>query len=113
VPLQDRLRNPGQGIEALLSAVYTEPNLFASLRRVLDDNFYATAPGKDPILPSRYEGDDIASAYLKNTPLLLLFEAPIPFGLPAPVRFEHHWIVAGTGHGKSQTLQYLVANDLP
>ncbi|MCP4185412.1 MAG: DUF87 domain-containing protein, partial [Hyphomicrobiales bacterium] len=27
-------------------------------------------------------------------------------------RFEHHHIVAGSGHGKTQTLQYLIAKDL-
>ena len=34
--------------------------------------------------------------------------------LPLPVRFEHIRIVAGSGHGKTQLLQYLIAtHDLP
>ena len=32
--------------------------------------------------------------------------------IPQSARFEHHWIVAGSGHGKTQTLQYLIGQDL-
>jgi hypothetical protein len=45
--------------------------------------------------------------------LARLFDGAIPFTIPTRTRFEHHHIVAGSGHGKTQTLQYLIANDLP
>ncbi|NIQ93742.1 MAG: hypothetical protein GWN87_05690, partial [Desulfuromonadales bacterium] len=35
----------------------------------------------------------------------------MPFGLPLRTRYEHHWILAGTGHGKSQTIQHLLLQD--
>ena len=64
--------------------------------------------------PSRYDGtpEEIARGYLRGTPFEHLFDTRIPFRIPDDVRFEHHWIVAGSGHGKTQTLQYLIAQDL-
>lgn len=47
-----------------------------------------------------------------GTPMrdLLLCEVPLP--IPEETRFEHMHIVAGTGHGKTQTLQHLIVQDL-
>ena len=42
-----------------------------------------------------------------------LLNQSVPFQIPTKTRFEHTHIIAGTGHGKSQTLQYLIAEDLP
>jgi hypothetical protein len=55
---------------------------------------------------------EIAETYLGGTPFVDLFLCPIPFTIPEHVRFEHTHIVAGTGHGKTQTLQHLIAHDL-
>lgn len=33
--------------------------------------------------------------------------------IPINTRFEHQWIVAGSGHGKSQTIQQLISIDIP
>jgi hypothetical protein len=55
---------------------------------------------------------DLVEAYLGGTPLTRLFAGSVNFTIPEAVRFEHQHIIAGTGHGKSQTLQYLIANDL-
>lgn len=54
-----------------------------------------------------------AEAYLAGTPLLEFLKTPVPFVIPEQSRFEHHWIVAGSGHGKTQTLQHLISCDLP
>jgi hypothetical protein len=54
----------------------------------------------------------MAETYLARTPLLGLFLCPIPFSIPDDIRFEHTHIVAGTGHGKTQTLQHLIVGDL-
>src|SRR4051812_8068470 len=38
---------------------------------------------------------------------------PPPLGIPDSSRFEHTMLLAGSGHGKTQTLQHLIASDLP
>lgn len=50
--------------------------------------------------------------YLNSTPMLDLFDYEVPIQIPQEVRFEHQHIVAGTGHGKTQTLQHHILNDL-
>jgi Type IV secretion-system coupling protein DNA-binding domain len=40
------------------------------------------------------------------------FALPVPIPIPAEIRFEHTHIVGGTGHGKTQLLQYLIMDDL-
>jgi DNA helicase HerA-like ATPase len=37
---------------------------------------------------------------------------PLPFEIPLEKRFEHHWIVAPPGAGKSTTLQHFIMRDL-
>ncbi len=44
-----------------------------------------------------------------NFPLLY---TPIPIAVAEASRWEHHWIVAATGHGKTQTLSSLILDDL-
>ncbi len=55
---------------------------------------------------------NLIETYLNGTPLneLLNFRVPVP--IPLSTRFEHHHIVAGSGHGKTQTLQHLILHDL-
>ena len=71
-------------------------------------------PKKAYVLPGecKLEGRDLIFAYLENTPLLPVFLVDVPQYIPDSVRFEHTHIVAGTGHGKTQTLQYLISGDL-
>jgi Type IV secretion-system coupling protein DNA-binding domain len=40
------------------------------------------------------------------------FQISVPIPIPAEIRFEHTHIVGGTGHGKTQLLQYLIMDDL-
>ena len=54
----------------------------------------------------------LTDLYTGNTILRGLFALPIPLSVPDEVRFEHTHIVGGTGHGKTQLLQYLIARDL-
>ena len=49
--------------------------------------------------------DEMIETYLAGTPFFDLMYTPLPFSLPERARFEHHWIVAGSGHGKTQALQ--------
>src|SRR5581483_6942550 len=55
---------------------------------------------------------EMVAAYLGGTPLAAFVELSLPFALPLETRFEHMHIVGGAGHGKTQTLQHLIATDL-
>ena len=50
--------------------------------------------------------------YLDGTPFLDFLQINLPFAIPEDSRFEHMHIVAGSGHGKTQTLQNLILSDL-
>lgn len=67
---------------------------------------------KLPTRQSSLPDAKIAEAYLGGTPLIDLIDIPLKIDLPQATRFEHHHIVAGSGHGKTQTLQHLILNDL-
>lgn len=54
----------------------------------------------------------LIEAYLQGTPFLPFFHSPLPFAIPFPARFEHTHVVGGTGHGKTQLLQFLINHDL-
>ena len=70
---------------------------------------------KRPLMvPTKQRGAsprDLVELYLQGTPIADLFKLSWPVSIPQSARFEHHWIVAGSGHGKTQTLQYLIAQD--
>lgn len=48
--------------------------------------------------------------YLAHTPFTALFSTSIPFAIPRKVFTEHGAIFAPSGHGKTQTLQNLIAS---
>jgi Type IV secretion-system coupling protein DNA-binding domain len=54
----------------------------------------------------------MARLYLNQTPFENFWLNPIPFSIPEKTRFEHMHLVAGSGHGKTQTLQNLILSDL-
>ncbi len=71
--------------------------------------------GKTVVTPTGSEGasnHELAATFLKATPLMAFFSTPVPFAIPLNVRFEHTHILAGSGHGKTQTLQHLILGDL-
>lgn len=127
VPVMDTLPAMGSAVEALILPFYgaevRNAGLFAALKEQFERNQhdasdvpYVPTLHESPklITPRDHKGapQAIAWEYLKYTGFEDLFRADIPFEIPDSVRFEHHWIVAGSGHGKSQTLQYLIAHDL-
>ncbi len=101
-----------------------EVGLFPKLADRLDRNLVAVSGGnpadpgsftRQPKLPSQSDEKDPAKlvhSYLSGTPLSAIFDQSVLYTIPQPVRFEHQHIVAGSGHGKTQTLQYLIASDL-
>jgi hypothetical protein len=55
---------------------------------------------------------EIAATFLSGTPFAEFFMADVPFRIPEKSRFEHMHILAGTGHGKTQTIQHLLTADI-
>jgi len=55
---------------------------------------------------------ELVDTYLGGTPFRDLLLTPVAFQLPMSARFQHHWIVAPPGTGKSTALQFLIARDL-
>jgi hypothetical protein len=126
--LLQSLGDVGQTTEQIFGVAFAEEvadlGLFTRLRDRLERNLVAASGGnpaspasfnRAPKLPSQADAKDptqLVSSYLGGTPLLTLFDQTLDFTIPTKTRFEHHHIVAGSGHGKTQTLQYLIAHDL-
>lgn len=126
-PLYTYVKNVPKLIHQIIATVFASDlasdRLFADLRdqlliniasasRIPVEERYTT--NKTFLMPEDKGGDDgeLLIAYLRGTPFLELFLVEIPLCIPEAVRFEHTHIVAGTGHGKTQTLQFLIAGDL-
>ncbi len=86
-------------------------NHFKALREHLDANLTKTNR-TNPVYPRDYKGDDVVEMYLSGTLLKELFTLKTAFTIPEDRRFEHMHMVAGSGHGKTQTMQYFIAKDL-
>jgi hypothetical protein len=103
----------GQAVQNVIAPFFADNdyNHFKRLRERIDANLSRTHRTQ-PIFPSDYKGDDVVDTYLAGTRLKDLFQLRTPFEIPENSRFEHMHIVAGSGHGKTQTLQYFLARDL-
>jgi hypothetical protein len=123
VPLAAVARNLPAVVMDTIVPFYSEAaikhRLFVDLRKQLDLNLHELSnvplDQKDSprlVMPEKYKGTNLIGDYLDNTPLRSLFEAPATISIPDERRFEHMHIVAGTGHGKTQTLQRLILGDL-
>jgi hypothetical protein len=101
-----------------------EAHLFEPCRDIFDSNILR-ASGLPPearferaprvILPTESrlrEPSTLVDAYLQGTPFQELLYRPLPFAIPFPARFEHTHIVGGTGHGKTQLMQFLIHHDI-
>ena len=126
--LLESIGNLGTVTQSMLGVAFAEElaerGLLARLSDRLERNLIAASGGnpadprgfsRAPRLPEQFDAkspEQLVTTYLGGTPLLPLFDQTLDFTIPAKARFEHHHIVAGSGHGKTQTLQYLIANDL-
>ena len=126
-PVVDLLDQPALAVENLLGALshddIEQHALFEPLITTINDNLF-NASGiryedrgtsrKPLILPtkSREPAPHLPEIYLSGTPFLKIFEAEVSIDVPDETRFEHAHVVAGTGHGKTQLFQYLIAKDL-
>lgn len=67
---------------------------------------------KLPTALSNVSPDTMIENYLAGTPFEGLLNLTVPIHIPNDTRYEHHHIVAGSGHGKTQTIQSLILHDL-
>jgi hypothetical protein len=113
VSVSQFLEPVGPSIEAIIAPFYRDTGYihFKALRERLDQNFERTHR-TNPVFPRDYRGTDAVETYLSGTRLKELFAVRTPFEIPETARFEHVHIVAGSGHGKTQTMQYFIARDL-
>jgi len=128
-PLIHLLGTPGVVIEEMFREYFDPAVLEAETFQYTTDQLRANiiaASGGDPAAPETFtktpvqpsasgitDPVQLANTYLDGTPLLPLLDQTVPFAIPAAARREHHHICAGTGFGKTQTLQYLINEDLP
>jgi hypothetical protein len=92
----------------LFSPLAIELHLFSDLRQQIQCNANLLNIAK----PSEYKGVDPIHDILHGTPLEDIFRARIPFDVSIARRLEHTAIVAGSGWGKTQLLQTIIADDL-
>lgn len=115
VEVVDLLHRPAELIEQMMLSFYTEDlkrtKLFEVLRSHFDE-LYQEANEVYPTEAVKLSPQKLIDTYLAGTPLAPLFRNSIPFTIPEASRFEHCMIVAGTGHGKTQTLQSMILDDL-
>ena len=127
VKLMDVIPNFGQAIGNFISAYYSnnaiKSQLFVDLREQIDRNMHElsgipfTEENKGStklILPHDYKGtpQEIVRGYLRNTPLEEIFECRVSFTPPEETRFEHSWLCAGSGHGKTNAISTMIEHDL-
>lgn len=102
--------------ETVAVLIYTAVETFEDGRAMLpnvtkrlDENYTF----QKEVAPRDYNGDDVITAYLKGTPLARMAEMVFDESIEIPhhLRNQHHAIVAGTGHGKTQCLQQMLLAD--
>lgn len=107
------VREPSSLLLSSPSSTEFEPVLLSDLNLPLFQ-FDSAMRKHDPKLPSvRILGQPEERRPFKDTPLGVLSLLNVAPSISLASRFEHHWICAGTGHGKTQTLQYMISEDLP
>lgn len=125
VPLLSLLRDPRDTVAKIMGTLYRNDLAEAGLFTTVQDQFYRNVCHASGVLPEAEQRKPLVSAdqselppqelvetYLKDTPFLDLLRTPIPFVIPEAVRFEHTHVLAGSGHGKTQTLQQLILSNL-
>ena len=119
IPLIDAVPRVAEPTHDVAISFYTdeikELHLFDDLKRQLDQNdWIASGRSGNYVRPWEYPGSprEIVSAYLRDTPLLQLFDQQLPFVLPDEARFSGHWILSPPGRGKTTLLHAMVMEDI-
>ena len=111
--------DPGQTRPASSKASFARSTRSSSPRspkRYIDNTYRISGVprgkyAKPPKLDEPHHLDD-PSPFLEGTPFAGILATPLPVDIPPEARTSHHWIVAGTGAGKTTALQYFIAKDL-
>jgi hypothetical protein len=125
VPLICVLPDPGLVVDSVIGTIWA-PNLIdLGLFTTVSERIYANAcqfsgvpldgtSKKSLVNPRDAElpPESLVRTYFAGTPFEKLLLTPVPLHIPERVRFEHTHVIGGTGHGKTQLLQHLIANDL-
>jgi hypothetical protein len=125
VPLLSLLSNPGVMVDKIIGTLCAGPLVDAGLFTEFQTRSYENQcrvskinPYEESRRPLVYACDcelppeELIQAYLGGTPFAELFKIQVPFELPQQTRFEHHWIIGGTGHGKTNAIGNLLIDDL-
>jgi hypothetical protein len=91
---------------------FYQGDYFQSFRRFFDSKMEAAGKNGQQLFPQDYPYDDVIDVYLTGTPLKKLFNIDVPFAIPEKYRTHHHFILGGSGHGKTQCLQHYIARDV-
>jgi hypothetical protein len=124
VPLVTLMRDPGGTVDKIIGTLLKEELVNAGLFTTLQERLYENTCIASGVLPDKEQRKpfitadeselppiELVETYLKGTPFVDLLLAPVPFHIPMSARFQHHWIVAPPGTGKSTALQFLLARD--
>ncbi len=123
IPLMHSLHEPKLFVQNIIGSFASDElnsrGIFCPIGELLHANICAvngrTEKNEKPYaLPtdSKLPLDEIVSTYLKGTPLVELFNTPIPLKLTFEDRFNHMHIVGGTGAGKTTLIENLIRHDL-
>jgi hypothetical protein len=127
VSIIDVCSRPAEAVERTMATMYdddvTRAGLFNQVRQRLDDNLLRVSGltraeahrARSVVTPSTAKDiapREVAATFLSGTPFAEFFLADVPFRIPQKSRFEHMHILAGTGHGKTQTIQHLLTADI-
>ena len=127
VSIIDVCGRPAEAVERTMATMYDDDvvnaGLFNFVRRRFDDNLCRVSGvtreeasrSRSLVLPTTARDlapREIAASFLAGTAFAEFFLADVPFRIPEKSRFEHMHILAGTGHGKTQTIQHLLTADI-
>lgn len=105
VPFSD-----AESLTEFIVQLYRFDDLFIDLKHQLSENADEVDPKKFT-LPSEYKGQNVNWTYLKDTPLLDVFDSYVPYYIDPLMRFEHMWLVAPPGQGKSNAMKSFISRD--
>jgi len=126
VRLLDLLPDPKTAVENVMGAAF-QPNGGATLLKGLQAQHEETLAriakktveqlNRNPYALPKPSTDPrpaltVAEDFLGGSPFLRILLAEATYSLPPESRLEHMHLLAGSGHGKTQTLQSLIAADL-
>lgn len=109
------LAPPGRFVEALVRPLTS--GQFPTFAARYEENVTALsdAPRGKGARPPRNVAPhmfDNPAPFLAGTAFENILSVALPIAFPQALRMSHHWIVAGTGAGKTTALHYLIAEDL-